>query len=190
MRAATKTQTSPWTLATLEPAVPKQLIREDGWKVTASHNSATAVDALGLEPWRSGTGEHAGVWLQVELPREVMLAEVQFRGATLATGGGGRGGRGGPSGPGGPVGRGRPAGPADVIPAGVPAPNAARDFQVQVSSDGTSWMTVATAHSAGQSTEIAFTPTRARFARVAQTGAADGAPPWAVTLLRLFEVGK
>ncbi len=175
VRSAMRGRTSTWTLSTLDSAVPRQIIRDDGWKLSASHNSATAADALGYEPWRSGQGEPAGVWLQVALPREVMLAEVQFRGPTLPPGGGG-----------GDRGRG---GPGAATPAGVPASVASRDFQVQVSTDGASWSTVATATSAAPQTEIAFTPTRARFARVVQTGASAGAPPWAVTLLRLFEVG-
>jgi mono/diheme cytochrome c family protein len=177
VRASTSSRTNAWTLATLEPAVPRQLIRDAGWKVTASHNAQAALNVLGFEPWSSGTGDAAGVWLQIELPRDATLAEIQFQTPAPLTpgaagGGGGGRGRGGPP-------------PAAVAP---PRPQAERDYQVQVSSDGVNWKTVASAHGTGSHTEIAFPPAPAKFARLTQTGASSGAPPWNVALLRLFEV--
>jgi hypothetical protein len=157
---------------------------DDGWKLTASDNSVTAKDALGLDPWRGGPN-NSGTWIQVELPREALLAEVQFQAALpgpLPNGGGGGRGRGGAG-----------VGPAGFAPGGPPAaPPApreyARNYQVRVSSNGVTWTTVADVEGARASVAISFAPTRAKFARITQTGAQVDAPPLAITLLRLFEV--
>jgi hypothetical protein len=61
---------------------------------------------------------------------------------------------------------------------------------VQVSSDGTTWGTpIAQGKGEGASTDITFTPVRAKFIRITQTANVADAPPWSMQRLRLFEAG-
>jgi hypothetical protein len=116
------------------------------------------------------------MWLQIELPQPAVVAGVQFEspaglvdttpavpGAPTRTGGGARGG-----------------GPP-------PQPGFPRGYEVVVSTDGTTWSNpVAQGQGKGVINEIAFAPTRAKFVRIKQTGAAENAP-WTVRRLRILE---
>ena len=113
VRAATTNRTTMWTVADLERAIPRLLPSQPTWKVSASHNTERAASALTFQGWSTAAPQQAGMWLQVELPAAVSLAEVQF----TAAGGGRRGGA--------PV---------------VVAPKA---YQVQISTDGQTWSTAA-----------------------------------------------
>jgi mono/diheme cytochrome c family protein len=186
VRAATKNRKTSWSVAEIESTLPRMALVDNGWKVTASHNAATASDALSIRPWTSGQPQKPGMWLQVELPQPITVNEVQFEsapatveaapaaaGAPTRTGIPGRGGPG--AGPG--------AAPAPPPPIGYP-----RAFDVQVSMDGTTWgPAVAKGEGTGTSTSVTFPPTRAKFVRITQTGSAADAPPWSVLRLRLYE---
>jgi mono/diheme cytochrome c family protein len=213
VRAASSGRTTSWTVEEITARLPTPLVVTDQWTLSASHNATAARSALGLAPWTTVAPQQAGMWLQVALPRPVMLTEIQFDSES----GTGRGGRGG--------GRGRGFAPANVAGpqagagGGVPQPNAApgpgpqgpvlvpasspqsggfqgaggypRAYQVQVSMDGATWSApVAEGRGAGRSTVISFPPVQARFVRITQTSSVEGAPPWAVMLLRLFEVAE
>ena len=212
VRAASSTRTTSWTVEEIEARLPKALVVNDQWKFTASHNAATARNALSLAPWTTGEPQRAGMWLQIELPQPAMLTEIQFD-SESGTGRGGGGGRGRGAAPGG--GRGGPAAgaaPAVQANAGPPqggpgavtlAPSSSpqsggfqgtgqypRGYQVQVSMDGTNWSApVAEGKGVGRSTVISFAPVQAKFVRITQTATVDNAPPWAVMLLRLYEAG-
>ena len=88
--------------------------------------------------------------------------------------------------------------PADsavpIAPPAAPAPgsvgNHARAYKVDVSADGSTWITVSEGQGAAGSTTIAFAPVTARFVRITQTGAVENAPPWSMQRLRLFAAGK
>jgi hypothetical protein len=68
-------------------------------------------------------------------------------------------------------------------------PRAPREYTVQVSMDGTTWSApVAEGKATGVATTIAFAPVRARFVRITQTGPAEGAPPWFMQNVQLYEV--
>jgi glucose/arabinose dehydrogenase/mono/diheme cytochrome c family protein len=183
VRAANASRKTPWTVAEIERSLPKMAIVDNSWKLTASHNSATASDALSIRPWTSGRAQAPGMWLQVELPQPVSVTGVQFEsgpavvedepaapGAPTRTGI--AGGRGGPGG--------APPAPPQI---GYP-----RAFDVQVSMDGTTWgAPVAQGKGTGTSTSVNFPPVRAKFVRITQTGSAADAPPWSVLRLRVFE---
>jgi mono/diheme cytochrome c family protein len=183
VRTATASRKTAWTVTEIESSLPRMALVDNGWKATASHNPATASDALTIRPWTSGQAQQAGMWLQVELPQPIAVSEVQFesapavveaqpaaKGAPTRTGIGG--GRGAP---------GAPAAPPPQI--GYP-----RAFEVQVSMDGTTWgPAVAKGTGTGTSTSVTFKPVRGKFVRITQTGAAADAPPWSVLRLRLFE---
>ncbi len=113
VRAATATRKTMWTVADLERAIPRLLPTQPTWKVSASHNSDRSASALTFQGWSTAAPQQAGMWLQVELPTAVSLAEVQF-----TAGGGGRRG-------------------------GAPVVVAPKAYQVQVSMDGSTWSTAA-----------------------------------------------
>jgi hypothetical protein len=129
------------------------------------------------------------MWFQVELPQPMTVTELQFTstaavvdttpavpGAPTRTGvpGGRRGAAGTPG-----TAAGAPAPP----PLGYP-----REFQVQVSVDGTTWSEPVARGTGGTTqTDIAFAPARAKFVRVTQTANADA--PWTRLRLRLYEPG-
>ena len=156
VRESTATRKSMWTVADLERAIPRLLPTESTWKVSASHNTERAASALTFQGWSTVAPQQAGMWLQIELPAAVSLAEVQF-----ASGGGGRRG-------------------------GAPVVVAPKTYQVQVSTDGSTWSTAAEGPGA-EITTLTFKPTQARFVRVIQTaGGVDNAAPWAIQALRIY----
>jgi glucose/arabinose dehydrogenase/mono/diheme cytochrome c family protein len=183
VRAATSDRKALWTAAELEGSLPK-MIPTDGLKFSASHNPQIAMQATGINPWTSGYAQQPGMWFQVELPQPMTIIEVQFTstaasvdttpavpGAPTRTGVPGAGGRG------------TAGAPPPPPPLGFP-----REFQVQVSNDGTAWSDPVTRGTGGTTqTDIAFAPVRAKFVRITQTGTADA--PWTIQRLRLFEPG-
>jgi len=175
IRAAHADRKTPWNTKELIASLPKPLIVDSGWKLTASHNQATAGQALTLNPWSSGHAQAPGMWLQVELPQPVTLTEVQFESPAMPVDTT-------PAVPGAPTrsggGRGGPGAPA--IP-GFP-----RGYEVEVSTDGTTWKKVASGEGAGVLTDINFEPVQAKFVRLKQTATA-GAVPWSVRRLKLYE---
>jgi hypothetical protein len=161
VRASTSSRNTPWTLAELEASLPKPLVADTTWKVTASHESAGAGGALNFSGWSSKAPQAAGMWLQIELPREMTLTELEFE--SPAQGGGRRGG--GPP-------------PAATYP---------RAYQVQMSADGRTWSApLVEGKGTGSPTSISFPATRGRFIRISLTAAADDAPAWVVRNVRLY----
>jgi hypothetical protein len=70
---------------------------------------------------------------------------------------------------------------------GAPAVAAPKRYQVQVSTDGQAWSTVAEGPGAA-TTSLTFPPASARFVRLVQTAGAENAAPWNVQALRLYRV--
>ena len=64
VRAATAGRKTSWSTAELEASLPRLLVVDPGWKLTASHNAATAPDALTIRPWTSGGPQQPGMWLR------------------------------------------------------------------------------------------------------------------------------
>jgi mono/diheme cytochrome c family protein len=160
VRAATAGRKTPWTLEELEASLPRALVADATWKITASHNAADAAQGVNFLGWNTRAPQQAGMWFQVELPAPVMLTEIQFNSPPQG------GGRGNP-------------------PAVATFP---RGYDVQVSADGKTWSApVAQGQGSGATTVIAFAPVRARFVRLTQTATVADAPSWAVQGLRLFE---
>ena len=163
----------PWTVPELESSLPRALVADAGWKVTASHDSrpvpqanaeggynyaSNAAGVLNFMGWTTGVPQQPGMWLQIELPSPVSLTEIQFTSSSI-------GGR-----------------------AGTPTVwTFPRRYQVQLSADGAAWSApVAEGQGAPGVTTIAFDPAPARFVRITQTANVENAPPWSMRLLRLF----
>jgi mono/diheme cytochrome c family protein/glucose/arabinose dehydrogenase len=181
VRAATANRTTSWTVEESVAALPRLVIVEPNWKVTASHKMETASRALTFEPWTSGAPQEAGMWLQVELPRSVALTEIHFESAAPRTGARGTGAPGDPGSGTISVTYGGP--PPAVESIGFP-----RAYQVTVSMDGITWSPpVAQGHGNGATTMISFAPVPAKFVRLTQTATVKNAPPLSILLLRLFE---
>jgi hypothetical protein len=86
VRAETAKRKTQWTLAELEPTLPR-LVETTQMTLSASHNSEQAANANSLRGWNSGTAQVPGMWFQVELAQPAVVSEVIFDSA-----GGGRGG--------------------------------------------------------------------------------------------------
>jgi mono/diheme cytochrome c family protein len=172
VRAATNAR-APWTVAELEASLPRALVPDSSWKVTASHDSRPAPQAnaeggynyLGSAPgalsflgWTTGVPQQAGMWFQIELPAPVMLTEIQFTSSMI----GGRAG----------------APTAWTFPV---------SYQVQVSADGTTWSgPVGEGRGSPGTTVIMMAPVSATFVRITQTANVENAPPWSMRLVRLY----
>jgi mono/diheme cytochrome c family protein len=72
----------------------------------------------------------------------------------------------------------------------LPPPGFPRAYSVAVSTDGTTWTTVATGEGDGGTTVIPFKPARAKFIKITQTAAAENAPAWSIQRLRLYQPPK
>ena len=181
VRAAAASRNKSWTTAELEASLPK-LVLAEGWKLTASHNPAIASQALGINPWTSGHAQQPGMWFQIELPQPTSLTEIQFTSTALAVDTT-------PIVPGAPTRTGIPGGrgaPGAATPAPPPL-GFPREYQVQVSMDGTTWgQPVARGKGTGTLTDVAFPAVRAKFVRITQSGTADA--PWTIQRLRLYEM--
>jgi mono/diheme cytochrome c family protein/glucose/arabinose dehydrogenase len=160
VRAATPNRKTPWTSDELLASLPRQLVSDAAWKVTASHNASDAPRGINFAGWTTAAPQQAGMWFQIELPGALMLQEIQFDSPNQ----GGR--RNGPP-------------PVGTYP---------RAYKVQVSLDGQKWSdAVAQGEGRGVATAITFAPVRARFVRITQTGTVDNAPVWSIQGLRLFQ---
>ena len=170
VRAATGMR-GQWTVAELEGSLPRALVANTQWKVSASHDArpsphpnaaggynylSTASGALTYLGWTTGAPQQPGMWFQIELPAPVTLTELQFSSSRTGDDDGGW-----------------------TFP---------RRYQVQVSTDGATWSApVAEGEGGPGTTVITFPPVNARFVRITQTGAAENAPPWSMRQLRLYE---
>lgn len=158
-RKATAGRDRMWTVEELGRAVPQPRIPDATWRATASHGAAAASGAFDFSGWSSGAPQQAGMWFRIELPEPLMLTEVQFD--------------------------------SQVIPGrqgAAPAPTAPRRYRLEVSSDAQAWSPpIAEGHGGGRTTTIAFAPVRARFVRITQTAEGEGATPWTMERLRVYE---
>jgi len=178
VRAATGGRKTPWTVAELNASLPRLLVPDATWKVTASHDArpapqanaegaynfiGNAAGALSFLGWTTGVPQQAGMWFQIELPAPLTLMEINF---TSSPAGGGRGG-------------------------GAPVWTFPRSYRVQISSDGGTWSApIAEGEGVPGTTVIRFAPVSARFVRITQTSPVTDAPAWSMRLVRLYEAPK
>jgi mono/diheme cytochrome c family protein len=209
VRTATAARKLPWSVAELEASLPKVLLPDQTWKLSASHNPAAVAGALTLASWTSQAAQAPGMWFQVELPKAETITEIQFD-STAGSGRGGRGAAGRRGAPaagaaaapvaGAPAGNapageapgqpGRAAGPGGFPggPGGGTPPNLGypRGYKVETSLNGATWTAVAEGQGSGSPTMITFKPVLAKFVRVTQTATVENAPPFSIQQLRLY----
>lgn len=151
VRKATAEQKVPYTFEQLWSSIPKVLEPSADWKVSASHAAATrkgstasADGAFTYEGWTTGVTQKEGMWFQVEFPKPVTLSEIQFKSPPIS-----RGWR-----------EGSPP-PIQTCP---------RGFNLEVSSDGTSWeKVVQNGEGTGSFTQVRFEPRQCKFVRLTLT---------------------
>ncbi|HET7219406.1 MAG TPA: discoidin domain-containing protein, partial [Vicinamibacterales bacterium] len=177
VRSATGDRRAAWTVVELDASLPRLLIPDASWRVTASHDArpapqanadgaynfiGSAAGALSFLGWTTGVPQQAGMWFQIEMAKPATLTEISF---TSSPAGGGRGGA-----------------QAWTFP---------RRYQVVVSSDGSTWSApIADGEGVPGTTVIRFAPVSARFVRITQTAAVSDAPAWSMRLVRLYEAPK
>jgi hypothetical protein len=190
IRAAEAGQATPYTDAQLKKIEPRLVAADAAWKVTASHNASVIIGgtghpagALNLEGWTTGEPQKPGMWFQIELPRTVNLAGLDYQALISAAFA--------------PVRPAAAAAAAPPAPAPAPAAPAAgiqrpprlvyfpRGFRVEVSTDGQSWKMVKEGQGSSMYNSLLFDPTPARFVRFTTTAAAD--VPWGMRYLKLYE---
>ena len=109
------------------------------------------------------------MWFQIDMPVSQTLAEIQFQSPV-------------PGGTGAAV----SASGAVVQPQELSGFGFPRGYKVEVSSDGSSWTTVAEGASRGPSTIVTFPPTRATALRITLTAEVEGGPAWSLQDLRVL----
>jgi mono/diheme cytochrome c family protein len=164
VRAATGERKTAWTVAELDTSLPRLVVPDAGWKVTASHDArpapqanaeggynfiGNAAGALNFLGWTTGVPQQAGMWFQIELPTPRTLTEVQFTSSSVS------------------------------FP---------RAYQLHISSDGNTWSEpIATGLGAAGTTVIRFAPISTKFLRITQTATVTDAPAWSMRLVRVYE---
>jgi mono/diheme cytochrome c family protein len=165
VRAATSSRSTPYTAAELDASVPRRVTGENAWQLSASHNTAQVGFAVTSRGWATGAPQAPGMSFQIELPQPVQLIEIQFDSPIPTTGR--RGPRGG----------------------GPPPTLEPRGFQIEVSTDGAQWRSVATGQGQDGHTRAVFAPAQARFVRINQTATVPEVE-WSIANLKLFEAGQ
>lgn len=178
IRAKTAEQKSMYHYEKLLKIVPQELSPQEGWKITASHTASTRIggnvspqSAFTYEGWSTGGRQTKGMWYQVEFPKEVNVAELQFVAPASIK----RGWRRDPN---------APQTPPPMIQ------TYPRAYIVETSSDGTHWQE-AMAEMKGREGEnvITFANTKTRFLRLKlnEELAKDREDiPWSMRQLKIF----
>jgi hypothetical protein len=66
-----------------------------------------------------------------------------------------------------------------------------RRYQIQVSTDGTTWSApVAEGEGRPGTTIVTFAPRKVRFLRITQTAAVENGPPWSMRQVRLYGIAN
>jgi mono/diheme cytochrome c family protein len=177
VRTEISSRKTPWTVDEVEATLPKPIDPEQ-LKFTASDGMETAMYASTLRGWTSQKPQVPGMWFQIELTAAKNVTELQFDSPGPGGGGGGRAAAAAAAAGAGGRGAAAPAPPA----AGYP-----RSYDVQVSMDGKKWTKVASGQGTGQRTDVAFTPTQAKFVRITQTDNIQDAPAWTIRSLRVLQ---
>lgn len=151
VRKETSAQVKPYTFDELWSTVPKIHEFSPDWKVSASHtgevrkgSTASPKAAFTLEGWTTGVTQKEGMWFLVEFPKAITVSELHFKSPPI-----GRGWR-----------KDSPP-PIQTCPAG---------YNIEVSINGNEWKSVvASGEGTGQSSDIRFAPTEAKFLRMTLT---------------------
>jgi mono/diheme cytochrome c family protein len=150
VRKETQHISKPYLFDELWSSIPKVLVPDATWKITASHaadvrkgSTASAAGAFTYEGWTTGITQQAGMWFQIELPRLATISEIRFKSPPIS-----RGWR-----------QGSPP-PIQTYP---------RAYDLEVSVDGTNWTKVTSGEGTGPSGMIRIDPVETKFMRLTLT---------------------
>jgi mono/diheme cytochrome c family protein len=151
LRNNTLDQKTPYTFDKLWPTIPKPLVVQSDWKITASHtgevrkgSTASPLGAFTFEGWTTGITQKEGMWFQVELSKSTTLTEIQFTSPPIS-----RGWR-----------EGSPP----------PIPTFPKGYSVEVSSNGKEWKKIINnGEGISNLTVIRFEPVETKFVRITLT---------------------
>jgi mono/diheme cytochrome c family protein len=153
-------RSDPLTVDEILSTLPMPLTNQADWKVSASHNSQAAVNAVlrqATEPWNSGCPQRAGIWFQIELPEPVMLWDFNL---------------------------------ASPLGASLADTGFARSYKVQVSVDGQHWTeSVAEGAGRSPYLFIPVGPVRVKAIRMTLTAATPEATAWAISRTQILQEG-
>lgn len=179
VRKKTTDQKGPYQYAQLSKLIPYEL-QPQSLTVTASHTASTRIGgnvspatAFTYEGWSTGGKQEKGMWYQIEFPKEVNLAELQFTSPQSIK-------KGWKPKPGQPLG-------SMVIPF---IHNYPRAFTIEVSSDGKTWRPVQTETKGVPGDNIILlTGAKAKFLKMqlSESLPADSDEiPWSMGHLKVF----
>lgn len=162
-------KTGPYQYHELLASVPQIITPTDYWKVTASHTAPTRIggkdspsSAFNFEGWTTGETQKKGMWYQIEFPEARSITEIHFNSPPKRRGS-----------------------YRERIP---PYQTYPRNYDIQVSIDGTKWASAFKGEGNQQDVAISFDPVRTRFIRIMLTGSLEeeGEIPWSMRQLKLF----
>ncbi|MEA5257894.1 c-type cytochrome [Arcicella aquatica] len=85
IRAKTSGQKTMYQFDKLLKQIPKEILPQDGLKITASHTASTRIggnisplSAFTYEGWSTGITQEKGMWYQIEFPTAINVTEVRF----------------------------------------------------------------------------------------------------------------
>ena len=178
IRADELKHTRPYTDAELTKVQPRLLVPDATWKVTASSSGAVVIGgtahptgALSLEGWKTGKPQTPGMWYQIELPKTVRLAGIDYQALISAAF------------------TPPPAGSA----AGTTPQRRPRQayfpkaYKIEASTDGKTWKTIREGQGSSMYNSYVFNAVPTKFLRFTQTGSATDGEQWGMRYLRLFE---
>jgi mono/diheme cytochrome c family protein len=172
MRTKVASQEGFYTYDDLITSIPKAMVINSNWNITASHaqptlvgGKAAASGAFSFEGWTTGVKQVPNMWFQVEMPGATTISGLEFdsptaRSQATAT---------------------TPATTLETYP---------REFIVEVSTDGNTWTKVAERKGTSRKTWVAFKPVQAKFVKITQKATAENDSPWRMQAMKLYQVAS
>jgi mono/diheme cytochrome c family protein len=171
VRLESKAQKGSYLFEELLASVPQILVPTDLWKASASHTkpsriggTASPSSAFNFEGWTTGERQSKGMWYQIEFPDVKTITEIHFNSPPKRRGN-----------------------YRDRIP---PYQSYPRDYELQVSMDGTQWNTIDAGKCDSPDTILSFAPSKTKFLRLVLTDnlKEEGEIPWSMRQLKIFGI--
>lgn len=181
MRKKVSSQQVNYTYDELVATIPKLLLPESNWKITASHSKATVIggkatpsSVFNFGGWTTGIAQVPDMWFQIELPNETALSGIEFESPTSRT-------------------RSAQSTASTAANPGPPSFTSIETFPseytVQTSTDGQNWSQVARGKGS-KKTMISFEPVKTKFLKITQTGTTEKERPWSMLGMKVYQAGK
>ncbi len=173
VRSKTSEREGPYHYDELMKSVPRELLPNENWKITASHTVPTRIggtaapsSAFNFEGWTTGEDQKKGMWFQIELPEPANISELHFTSQPNSRGW-------------------RPDAPP-------PIQTYPRAYVLEASNDGKSWSKLVEEKGNHAKVVLVFDPVDTKFLRM--TLLKDVEPmedlkiPWSIKQMKVFGV--